>query len=390
MKKYILLTLFFATAACTSSVKKSNPESSSIEVDIDNLYELRCSDVFDTIEYVPLETTDSFLLGYTDKMILLKNIVYFVSGKAVSSFDAVTGRGLLKLSKLGHGPNEYQSIFDIYADTISGNIEVLDNNGKKIMVYDRNGLFMHSISIPFASFSFLKEDNKRYWFYNNNWKTGQTDFKMVYYDVDKQNILEEYFPIDNHIAQYFFVSDKTVFERTPQRMLCYFAPSDTIYEYQKNKGFIPAISINFREHKTPVDFFKEDYNDIMEFSEAAKKNDYVYALSNFAVNDKNDVLFSFRLDRTTFWTLAFPYNSKARTITSFVDDFHSTALITLDYNNTSYVMNNDYLYFLITGEQFITLSEKEKEGTAILKKMVEEKEISEQSNPILVKCKLKE
>ena len=125
----------------------------------------------------------------------------------------------------------------------------------------------------------------------------------------------------------------------------------------------------------------------MEFSEAAQKNQYIYSLSNYSVNDQEDVLFSYRLGKIFYWTFKLGVGTVI-TINSFKDDFNSSPSIPLTYHNSSYYLSNDFLYFLISAEQFLEICNVDSTSNEI-KELIKSQNISEQSNPIIVKCKIK-
>ena len=64
--------------------------------------------VVDTIMYVPLETSDSFLFSNISHLKVSRDQnIYFISDKSFFLFDGHTGKGKLKISRLGTGPDGY-------------------------------------------------------------------------------------------------------------------------------------------------------------------------------------------------------------------------------------------------------------------------------------------
>ena len=74
------------------------------------------------------------------------------------------------------------------------------------------------------------------------------------------------------------------------------------------------------------------------------------------------------------------------TFSSFHDDYNALTPLSLDVANLSFCMDNDYFYFIITAEQLI---ESKNKGyyREPMEKWIESRQITEFSNPILVKCK---
>lgn len=178
-----------------------------------------------------------------------------------------------------------------------------------------------------------------------------------------------------------------MFNTTSNNVYCHISPLDTIYVYKEKKGFVPTYFLDFINHAAPTTFYDRKYRDIMEFSEAAQKNQYIYSLSNYSVNDQEDVLFSYRLGKIFYWTFKLGVGTVI-TINSFKDDFNSSPSIPLTYHNSSYYLSNDFLYFLISAEQFLEICNVDSTSNEI-KELIKSQNISEQSNPIIVKCKIK-
>lgn len=379
----LLTVLFFA---CTSS-NDGKSEMLSVKADLDKAGALRASEYFEEVTYVPLETSDEFLIDYARKTVVSGNSLYVMCDKSVHVFSTETGKGKNSLSKLGNGPDEYKSLTDFIVGDANGNIELLDNRGKKILVYDSFGNLVHDWNVPAMAFSIFKKNSHHYCFYNGNMKSDVSSSRVMDYDVEVQEKIKEYFPIYDNLAEYFHLMDEKVFNMTLNGLYFHVSPIDTIYKYVDDKGFVPAFHLDFMNHAAPASFYEYKYRDIMEFSEAANKNEYVYALTNFAVNGVDDVLFSCRLGKTFYWTVCL--NGKPEnTANAWMDDFHFTGSMPLTYHNIAYCLDDEYLYFFISAEQLIDMCEEGLKDES-MRTLIKSAGVTEESNPILVKCKLK-
>ena len=349
----LLTVLFFA---CTSS-NDGKSEMLSVKADLDKAGALRASEYFEEVTYVPLETSDEFLIDYARKTVVSGNSLYVMCDKSVHVFSTETGKGKNSLSKLGNGPGEYKSLTDFIVGDANGNIELLDNRGKKILVYDSFGNLVRDWNVPAMAFSIFKKNSHHYCFYNGNMKSDVSSSRVMDYDVEVQEKIKEYFPIYDNLAEYFHLMDEKVFNMTQNGLYFHVSPIDTIYKYVDDKGFVPAFHLDFMNHAAPASFYEYKYRDIMEFSEAANKNEYVYALTNFAVNGVDDVLFSCRLGKTFYWTVCL--NGKPEnTANAWMDDFHFTGSMPLTYHNIAYCLDDEYLYFFISAEQLMDMCEE--------------------------------
>lgn len=111
--------------------------------------ELRIQDVA-KVEYVLLETTDSFLTQARISTISPKYIVatnYNNDGN-IYLFDRATGKGLKVINRKGQSGEEYTGVTNIVLSESSGELFVSDYSARKILVYDMDGKFKRSF--PFA------------------------------------------------------------------------------------------------------------------------------------------------------------------------------------------------------------------------------------------------
>lgn len=377
-------------SACSPQPGKGNQQSSyqTIAIDIDRAQALKTSTLFDTVEYVPLESSDSFLLsGINHLKLTQQQDIYFISDKSFFLFDGKTGQGKTRISRLGNAPEGYISVFDAYLDESAGQIELLDNNGKKVVIYDVSGNYLRSIPLPFMSFMMTKTGPSDYWFYNNNLASEASSCKVVHYDAAQAQIVEEYSPIDQHLAKYFFIEDEKNLIEHPQGLLYMASAVDTIYRIRSGQEMEPAYLLDLGKYKTPKAFYAANYQDIMEFMEASMKHEYVFNFSSLAANEVQMAVACFK-QRQPYLTFHSLQKCQSATFASFHDDFHFNAPIPLKPNNMTFCMDADYFYFTLTAEQFMQAQEASKEPDQ-LEAWMAQKELTEFSNPILVKCKFK-
>ena len=124
------------------------------------------------------------------------------------------------------------------------------------------------------------------------------------------------------------------------------------------------------------------FSDIMEFSKEANKQEYVYFINNFST-DKEHILLSFLLDKEYFWSLYNEIQKTTHTGSILKDDINNLSHFQIDNLNTLFAIDHEYLYFLMSAEQFIEISKNNKTFC----KYIKDNDINEEHNPILVKCK---
>lgn len=130
--------LFFTISIlCTCLISCNQTNNKQVEnnrIDFDNVSsgEFEIKD----IEYIPLETKESCLLGNIHKIIYKNDKFYILDrdqNKGVCIFDK-NGRFLSSISKQGEGPGEYIEIMDMDTDN-EGNVYIADNAKMDIIKY---------------------------------------------------------------------------------------------------------------------------------------------------------------------------------------------------------------------------------------------------------------
>ena len=136
---YLLILAWLSNlVACTSTPSQvTNPDIVSIELPLrQNDQLIKLSELADSIRYIPLQTTDSCLIGSIDKLLQTDKDKFVIVDKetavAVYLFDK-NGRFLNHIGRQGQGYGEYVSIEDVtWGD---GYVYVWDSNLNKVLKY---------------------------------------------------------------------------------------------------------------------------------------------------------------------------------------------------------------------------------------------------------------
>jgi hypothetical protein len=114
--------------------------------------------MLESVRFIPLETTDQSLIGRTIGKIKKINNKYYVSTnrKELLEFDE-NGLFLRKIGRIGAGPGEYKELCD-YDVFENGNILIED--AKKLIFYDEDGKYLHSVMLDFMPYNIkiVKDD----------------------------------------------------------------------------------------------------------------------------------------------------------------------------------------------------------------------------------------
>ncbi len=122
--------------------------------------ELKTSGYFASIAYVPLETTDSSLIGNRPMAVVGGDKVYVGSSKnACLAFDLKTGKFIGRVGSLDKGPQGYRSSTEVWVNPESG-VLYFPGWKKEFIKYSREGEFLGVQKLPenagdAASFTYL-------------------------------------------------------------------------------------------------------------------------------------------------------------------------------------------------------------------------------------------
>ena len=158
MKKLILYTVILSSVlgACTSSILRvENSDVASIFLPLNQREQVvSLSEVADSLRYIPLETTDSCLIGSIDKLLQTEAGCFIVVDKEIAVsiyvFDS-DGHFLNRIGRHGQGPGEYISIEDVTCGY--GYIYVWDSNLNKVLKYTEHGEFTGEFHFEYTSYS---------------------------------------------------------------------------------------------------------------------------------------------------------------------------------------------------------------------------------------------
>ena len=207
-------------------------------------------DLFE-IEYVALETTDSFLTrGFIEAVSPHLLITYDYGEGCFSLFDRATGKGIRQIKRQGQGPEEYVSPSHVVIDEKREELFVSDYASRKILVYDLKGNFKRSFKTVDENYytELLDYDDGHLLAYKKT--AGPHDESSCHLLIAKQDgspAKEIRFPIDRIETPIF-----THGELTATPFFCLTAPygdrwaltvtsSDTIYRYDADGNAHPLI-----------------------------------------------------------------------------------------------------------------------------------------------------
>ncbi|MDH7605943.1 MAG: 6-bladed beta-propeller, partial [Melioribacter sp.] len=165
---YKYFILFLIITSCGPKEKASN--SLSIYFKLNNEI-IKLSDISTVYDIIKLKDDSSNVIGNVDKLICRNGKIYTLDSygsKSIFVFDE-TGELILKINNVGKGPGEYLYPNDFDINDYNGEIHVLDTNHRKLIVYNKKGVYVREIHIKFSPFSFAVTNDGKYIFSLGNY-----------------------------------------------------------------------------------------------------------------------------------------------------------------------------------------------------------------------------
>ena len=145
-----LLTLISCRNKDNSNIKNSDIETISVFEHYSDKKSF--SSFIDTIELIPLETTEDNLIGEITRIVFHDKKYYVRSTNSMQNgklfvFDE-TGKFIRRIGKNGNGPGEFVNFYD-FAITSDNHIVVADYH--RMLHFDSEGRFLNSIKMNFSA-----------------------------------------------------------------------------------------------------------------------------------------------------------------------------------------------------------------------------------------------
>jgi hypothetical protein len=263
-KKFFLL--IFAFVSCTNSEKPAHEKIDfprTVNLNLSEAIEdsMNLSEIAYKVEYIPLQTTDSSLMGYFWNYAITKDYFFIVNELSVLTFDKY-GKYINSLFRIGSGPGEANA-YCIAVDEDGEKVFIYDHIIGNVKIYDFHGKYIKTIkkSIrPPGSWGYSIG------FFNNNLLVQTTQRPLVKYlyscfDLANDSIRilcknyrsynksqegkTPYAPYDYH----YQITDSTILYKESY--------NDTIFAVNKMFSQTPRYIINLGNQKLDWDTWRD-------------------------------------------------------------------------------------------------------------------------------------
>lgn len=399
--KIILILIFLLSFSCKSE-KKQDTSCVIINSEFTEQDHIKLSEFVESIEIIPLETSQDYLINIVGKIIKHKDLFYV--GSANSLIDKVfvfdkNGKFVYKLDKRGVGPNEYIEIRDF--DVIDNSkIVVISRSNPGIYVYDiqKDTCILHN-NIDIYPNNIIAKDN--HFYIMNDGTTYHRITNDIVFKYDEQGeYIESFFNIDqttmNIISNVLPLKSLSSFKND---IYINYPFCNIIYKIN-DKQITNKYELNFGRKNLPLDKLN-NAKDINEIDTYIKKNEGVNSLVYYAICSPFS-LFTFYDYQLNGYILLYNENSNKPLIAhQIIDDLYFKGnRIKLKPWELPILLNDNTIYYHMEPNKLISLLQEYKNKLNSDKWQIFIKnhsqlidkisKMKEDDNPVLLAIKLKQ
>lgn len=278
--------LFFLCLLVSTACSRQEKEPSFFRIDLTTVLEkdpetISLSDWAKQIRLIPLETNDSILISYVNKIALHQDKIMVWHWDRISIFD-LSGQYLNDIGRIGGGPGEYARIEGVVA---RGDTLYVKETSDKIKLYDWQGTFLKDKRIPDVGiYDFFPLPGTDVMVgHIPNLSGKQSRRLLIFRDTTILNSLPCYKTYEKQKFIIRFYSELKPFDGTVTAFKEMF--NDTIFKITPDYQVVPYATIELGKYKVP-----DDYRYTLT-SEQIKEGLFNGMVSLLMVGEINDVIY---------------------------------------------------------------------------------------------------
>lgn len=233
----------------------------------------RYSEIFDSIKIVPLESSDSILVGRVDKVVIYNDKIFVLDqteSKAVFEFD-VAGRFIRRIGHVGWKFGEFKEPNDISVN--NGEVSIWVHDQRKFVIYDMNGNCLREVNVATMAKSGVRISADKFATYldiGGDVLSREKFDLRVFDDNNKKTYVGFEKKDQNYSKGIFFISqNRNQFLVSP-------GYSNDLYEIDTNKNVLhKKYSIDLGKYRLPDDFATK-YPTFISFDKGLSHSNYAY------------------------------------------------------------------------------------------------------------------
>ncbi len=377
----IYVLLFGIVLTSCSLAKKgdsSENETEPITITVDPTIEknINCSELFDSITFLPLRKADEGVIGTIDKIEFSDSKLYLLDKKTSTIWIYTDdGKYLNKINKKGRGPGEYTAIMDFNLDRKNRQIIVLDRTSKKLVFYDFNGKFIRENRIDLMANAFAIAGDNSYWFFTkgNDLFTVDGSDSLGYnlFFVKENKIEKKYFPYNENFENLFF-NDVFTAGANGEDLIFRYAYHNQIYSLNNDGTLNDVYYIDFEKSNIPFEKYKEKPLEHLP----------TYAHPGYIAQSKDYLFCNYSHDNKLKYIIYTRENKKVINWRRLENDFNN---INIAWKAPVKLIENKF-YFIKDAFEIINDIQNSKSKNNIPPELFE---LNETSNPVIITAYLK-
>lgn len=392
----ILISLFLCS--CTQESKMLLNDMTLLSLtDLSFDKTIKLSSFAESVEAIPLETTDESLIGEIKK-VEYKNGPYYLrvtnghmNGRILVVSD--TGKFLYKIDKVGQGRGEYIDMGD-FSLTSQSNIKVYAWN--KVVTYDSIGNYLYESSIPYYAHDAIALTDDYYMMAHTSLRMGLNGYPLVVFnkkDEEQMKVLERS-PIEVGKLGYFH--GLNVFSSYNDKYFFNYSFCDTIFSLSNYRAK-PLYYLDFGKYK--VDYSDVNVDDkLMDIDKKVSRKEYV-RLWGFQVRPNYLILSLGFNDKVSLCFYSLKTGSVMNGVSIMDDMYFKGCVFPLKYRNLPHTMIDYYLFCSVSPSLLLKAYEQSKKNMSSSQwqqfRMENEKlvslceQLTEEDNLVLLRIKIK-
>jgi len=231
---FICLTIL---AGCT--VSNQTFSGATINISGDKNTRLSIDSFVSSIDTLLIQPNATEHMGEVQDLCITDSNTYILDkAHSIWKFNLRTGTQEKRIKNTGHGYGEYITPKSICVD--QENVYVLDFQGYKILIYDKNLNYKNKIQLRFPAIDFAKLPNG-YLLCN---MSPSEDLKRIVYINEKGSVINSF--LSTEMKEEIIMTDK-IFSEDDNGNVFFTEPASNIIYKWENEEVIPVYSIEFEK-----------------------------------------------------------------------------------------------------------------------------------------------
>lgn len=215
-----------------------------------------CLEFIQDMELIPLQTSDSSLIG-TDPELIVSGTDYYIidqnGSQRILRYDT-NGRFLNRIGNRGKGAQEYLKISNMVVDSMSNVITIFSSTDAKICSYSNTGDFISGRKVNSQFSQGFPAKNGNLWLYLG-YQNGASDYRVRQVDAqDRPNVElltanEKVMPVEEKFPVFIPASDGRILLRE--------SLNPTVYALTGEGTVVPRYSFDFGEYAVPEEYYEQ-------------------------------------------------------------------------------------------------------------------------------------